>query len=231
MTARPASGAGAGEALVSCFESCLVDTLAVIDLAAGDGSAAPDADPVREKLRAGLDSAVESAARRFDAQTVRLARRFATAWIDERLASAAWPGRDAWRSRPFQSDWGEGRTAGEWFFDALGRLSPSRDGDIALAALALRCLALDFDGKMYYTPGELGELRRAVAGRFRLAHSPAAFPPPLAMSGGGKARRGTARWWLLPLLAAGILAAAHRFANKNLDARLEARIPLPAIHE
>ncbi len=216
----------AGGALVRCFEPCLVAVLELLDSAAAQpAEAAADAASARDALLARLDQSSLAASGRFPARVTVLARRFATAWADERLAGGAWAEREAWRAFPLQSDWGEGRTAGEWFFEALARLEPGRDGETALAALALRCLSLGFDGRMRYTPRQLLELRRTLARRFGLEARPAAFPPAVETGEADGGRRGGA-WlrWLWPVAAALALAGGFLLADQSLNRRLDARM-------
>lgn len=221
------SAAGAG-ALVRCFEPCFVGVLKILDAAGADVSdeAAEERDAAaspRDSVMMLLDESVLAASENFPARTTILARRFVTAWADERLVRGDWPGRDAWRARPLQSDWGEGRTAGEWFFEALEGLDPARADDAAPAAIALRCLALIFYGRMHRSPQELLDLRRDTARRFNLLSPPAVFPPSPSSQVPAKKRGGVwrrLRWWLPPL-AAVLLIAAWRFAERDLDAYLE----------
>lgn len=223
MSAGGASGAGT---LVRCFEPCFLEVLGALD-AAGEAGSETDAAALRGSVMARLDECVLAASGSSPVRTTVLARRFVTAWADERLVRGDWPGRDDWRARPLQSDWGEGRTAGEWFFEALAGLDAARADDAAPAALALRCLALTFDGRMHRSPQELLDLRRDTARRFSLFSPPAAFPPsPFPPSSAARAgKRGGAwrrlRWWLPPLAAAVLLLAAWRFADRDLDAYLE----------
>lgn len=227
MTAGHTIGKTRVEALTRCFAACFTRTLFILDNAAtggkGDAGTA-DAQSIHDDLLAALDEAAMKAAGLFNTPIVLLARRFVTAWIDERLSSDAWPGRHAWQAKPLQSDWGEGRTAGEWFFEALERLEPTRDGDAPLAALVLRCLDLGFDGRMHYSPQELRELRRETASRFSLPRYPASFPPPLAAEEFGAARRRAWRRWLLPLFAAAALGFAYWLSDRELDVYLASRI-------
>lgn len=214
MTAAAFISGSAG--LVHCFEPCLVRVLGILD------SREAEADPaaVRAGISALLDDAALAMLGRYSTDAVPLARRFVAAWADERLSSDDWPGRDAWRAHPLQSDWGEGRAAGEWFFDAVARLRPDRAGDGDLAALALRCLSLGFDGRLHYTPREIADLRRTLVLRFGFAQAPCPFPPPVAAGyaalprGGGLFRFGR---WLAPLAAAAVLFGAYVLADRSLD--------------
>lgn len=224
MTRIPLAERAKSEELLHCFADCLRETLLLLDDSPPNAERGErDAHAVHDALMATLDDASRQASGLFGTQVVLLARRFVTAWIDERLASDPWSGRGAWQARPLQSDWGEGRTAGEWFFEALTRLEPARDGDTALAALALRCLALGFDGRMHYSPPELLELRRDTAQRFSLTHAPSFFPPPVDAGNSAPVRRGAWRWWIAPVLTAGILVFAYLLADRVLFAHLASR--------
>lgn len=199
------------DALLRCFEPCFIRVLELLDARSPEA----DAAAARASLLELLDESAFSAEGRFPAQTALAARRFTTAWTDERLASDDWPGREAWRTHPLQSDWGEGRASGEWFFDAVARLNPARPEDAAPAALALRCLSLGFDGKMYYTPREIADLRRTLTLRFGFARPPRPFPPQAAGTA-NYTRRGAGALlrWLAPLAAAAILAGAYALATE-----------------
>lgn len=203
----------AGE-LARAFEPALLRVLTILD--GGESSTETDAAAARASLLESLDAAALAAAARHSPHATLTARRFVTAWADERLASDDWPAREAWRARPLQSDWGEGRAAGEWFFDAVARLAPPNMEDAALAALALRCMTLGFDGKMYYTPRETADLRRTLVLRFGLARPPAPFPPPAESGGADRPRAGGWSRWLAPLAAAAVLAGAYLLADRSL---------------
>lgn len=203
---------GGDDRLAAFFEPCFVRVLEILDRAEE-----ADAGAAREALRELLDDAACAAEGCFPANAALSARRFVTAWADERLASDGWPGRDAWRAHPLQSDWGEGRAAGEWFFDAVARLHPSRTEDGALASLALRCLTLGFDGRLYCTPQEIADLRRALVLRFGFARPPCPFPPPAGTAGDdSRGGAGAVMRWLAPLTAAALLAGAYVLADRSL---------------
>lgn len=129
-----------------------------------------------------------------------VARRMATVWLDEILIKSSWPGRQHWLRKPLQSEWGEGRSGGLWFFQQLEQLSPARKDDRELAALALRCISLGLTGCYGREPDQLNEVRKNIQDRFEFKDDQPLFPPPPPPAGAPKARIGPAGRRLLAAL-------------------------------
>ncbi|MCD8140458.1 MAG: DotU family type IV/VI secretion system protein [Planctomycetaceae bacterium] len=189
--------------LTDCFTPCFVtvlDILAPHRHAAGaagiaEGASDPTERPVDAARRAcqeSLDRAVETAASFYETRTLMVARRLVTAWVDERLGSDAWPGRDAWLARPLHSEWHEGRRSGEWFFATAGGLTPGKRDHDELARLALRCLSLGLEGPHFDKPDDLVRIRRDMALRFECAAPASPFPPPVQSADAPPPRRDAA---------------------------------------
>jgi type IV/VI secretion system ImpK/VasF family protein len=107
------------------------------------------------------------------------ARRMVTIWLDEILIQAPWPGRKHWLRKPLQSEWGEGRSGGVWFFRQLEGLNPARLDDRELAGLALRCISLGLSGCHGRDPERLDQVRCGLQERFCFKDDIPIFPPPL----------------------------------------------------
>lgn len=210
--------------MIACFDSCAELTLETLERARSPLDAPEETDPafLRSRMEEELNAASAAAGTRYDKPAAYRARRMVTAWADERLSVDPWPGREQWIARPLQSDWEEGRTAGEWFFTMLDNLDPARPHHAALAALALRLMALGFDGRMYRSPEELVAFRQKFAARFGIAHPVAPFPPAIGEPAPPRPRRLRLLPWILPLLA----AAAAIWGVRRANARLE-RLPVP----
>ena len=204
------------------YTSCLVDTLGVLD--AGADMPVDEADSLRTRLCEGLNLAAVEAAPHFDQPTVFQARRFVTAWMDERLASDAWPGQGAWQAHPLQSDWGEGRRAGEWFFEAVDKLEPLRPEHLPLARLALRLLSFGYSGEMREPGEKLSDLRQRLARRFGLFQPPAVFPPSLPDVSALPASCRRAGGWIAAALLAAVVVLGIVLADAVLGKRLDERL-------
>ncbi|MCD8351717.1 MAG: DotU family type IV/VI secretion system protein [Planctomycetaceae bacterium] len=223
--------------LTDCFNPCFVAVLDIIgphheasDLAAGAGKADTVDKPVnaaRRVCQEKLDRAVESAASFYETRTLMLARRLVTAWIDERLGSDPWPGRDAWLARPLQCDWNEGRHSGEWFFTTAGSLTQGKQDHDEVARLALRCLSLGLEGPYFDNPAELLRLRRDLALRFDLTVPVSPFPSFVETAGApvDATRRGL---WAVPFILAAIITLAALLGENALNRRLETILDGPA---
>ncbi len=225
--------------LPECFNPCFVTVLGILEperhaaiLTESLGPADfPDAserpvDAARRACLESLDRAVEMASSFYETRTLILARRLVTAWMDERLGSDPWPGRDAWLARPLQSEWNEGRRSGEWFFTTIGGLTLGKQDHDELARLALRCMSLGLEGPHFDNPDELLRLRREMALRFDLAACSSPFPPPFeaVAAADGRTRHGL---WAVPLILAGIIALAALLGEHDLNRRLDALLHGP----
>lgn len=122
--------------LADCFASCfdLVDALLH-----GDAAAYPDPRGAAAKC---VDSGVVKASAEFTPLVLLRARRLMSVWIDNRLGSADWPGRAAWRDDPLLPGGGEGCET--YLLELAGHLDSGSDEDGQLAFLMLECLGKGF---------------------------------------------------------------------------------------
>lgn len=118
----------------------------------------------------------------WDHEAAIVARRMITVWLDEVLIRSQWPGRKYWLRKPLQSDWGEGRSGGLWFFRQLKQLDPARQADFELAGLALRCISMGLTGCHGRSPENLAAARLDLQNRFNLKSDMPVFPPPMQPS-------------------------------------------------
>jgi type IV/VI secretion system ImpK/VasF family protein len=125
-----------------------------------------------------------------------------TIWLDELLIQFPWPGRKAWLRKPLQSEWGEGRSGGVWFFQEIEGLDPTRLDDRELAALALRCVSLGLSGRHGRDLERLDQVRCELQERFGFEDDIPIFPPLLPSGGRKKTGLGASGWKFLVALAA-----------------------------
>ncbi len=197
--------------LRACFDPCFR-----LMLRLPDGS--PSGRPLRREAHLLLEEAVARALRNHAPATVETARRMVEAWMDEAALSVPWEGRTDWLRAPLQRRWGEGRRAGNWFFEAADRLAPGSPADGELAGVALRCLGLGFRGRFYNDAPALIRHHESLAARFGYAATPPAFPPePLLSPPCGLSRLSRYAGAFAAGLAACLLLAFWAFSNHNLE--------------
>lgn len=154
----------------------------------------------RSELLKKMTEAEHKLMTRWEPETAGAARRMVTVWLDEILIKSTWPGREQWLRKPLQSEWGEGRSGGLWFFQQLEGLNPARKDDRQLAVLALRCISLGLTGCYGREPDRLNEVRRDVQERFALKDDTPIFPPPLPTAKIRVKYIGSRGWRLLAVL-------------------------------
>lgn len=197
--------------LCACFDPCFRLMLSLPDDALSGRSLR------REALRL-LEEAAARALREYAPATVETARRMVEAWMDETALAVPWEGRMDWLRAPLQRRWGEGRRAGDWFFEVTGRLAPGNPADAELAGVALRCLGFGFRGCLYKAPCALIRYHQTLSVRFGYAASPPAFPPePLLSPPRGLSRLSRYAGPLLAGLFVCLLLSFWWAGNRNLQ--------------
>lgn len=197
--------------LCACFDPCFRLLLRLSDNALSGRA-------MQHEAQALLAEAVSLARRKYDAATVETAQRMVEAWMDEMALAAPWKGRMDWLCAPLQQRWGEGRRAGDWFFQVTEHLSPDILSDVALAGIALRCLGLGFQGRFHDDLSALAVHHRLLAVRFRRVVVGQAFPPaPCLPARGGLFRRGRHAEFLLVGLVVCLFFAFWMFSNHRLQ--------------
>lgn len=206
--------------MLNAFQPCFTMALFLsVQRAETEGEAVPAAKYraiLLEKLALGEGLVMT----RWGEEAAAAARRMVTVCLDEILNCAPWPGREEWLRKPLQSEWGEGRSGGAWFFQYLEGLSPARRDGRELAALALRCISLGLSGPYGRDAEALGQVRRDIQHNFSFHGSPV-FPPPLPPLGRKKSAFFALKILAAALAALGLLGLAGAL---SLEARLNSLV-------
>jgi type VI secretion system protein ImpK len=115
----------------------------------------PTADVLQRRVASVLEQAADKArAARIPEEDITEARYAMVAFIDEKILTSEWPGKQTWQARPLQLMYFNENTAGEGFFARLHELenTPRRAHVLQIYYL---CLALGFRGQ-YAVRGEQG---------------------------------------------------------------------------
>jgi type VI secretion system protein ImpK len=115
----------------------------------------PSADVLQRRISSVLEQTSDKArAARVPEEDITEARYALVAFLDEKILTSEWPGKQAWQARPLQLVYFNENTAGEGFFLRLHELenTPRRAHVLQIYYL---CLALGFRGQ-YAVRGEQG---------------------------------------------------------------------------
>jgi len=115
----------------------------------------PSADVLQRRISSVLEQTADKArAARIPEEDITEARYALVAFIDEKILTSEWPGKQGWQARPLQLVYFNENTAGEGFFARLHELenTPRRAHVLQIYYL---CMALGFRGQ-YAVRGEQG---------------------------------------------------------------------------
>ena len=115
----------------------------------------PSADVLQRRISSVLEQMADRArAAHIPEDDIAEARYALVAFLDEKILSSEWPGKQAWQARPLQLIYFNENTAGEGFFLHLQQLenTPRRAHVLEIYYL---CMALGFRGQ-YWVRGEQG---------------------------------------------------------------------------
>ncbi len=152
--------------LIDCFIESLAYTVEVLESV--EKGTHRNVDEVRSHIISQLDSLYGVAVQGgYSESQYRLALFSSIAFIDEKLVSSTWEGRQRWAKSLLQRHYFDTSNAGIEFFEKLDRLNPFNPAERDIREVYYYCMSLGFAGK-FYGEGAQSALDKIKADNYHL---------------------------------------------------------------